>query len=115
MIARLLNNTGNIHCCEIDFNSLINAYHPLPVFKPLKPYALIKLDLNINLNSKINYRTIKTLAFNQSKYLQQIELIDIYKNRVTIRFYFNSPEKNLTETEAKAKLNKIANSIKGQR
>lgn len=42
-----------------------------------------------------------------SNLIQRIEVIDQYQDKITLRFYFNDPERNLTEERAKEDLTKI--------
>ena len=52
------------------------------------------------------YAEIEQKAF-KSKLLQKIEVITLYQNKLTLRFYYSSPDRNITEEEAKKELEKI--------
>lgn len=103
---------NGIYLIELDLQQLMKDYRLIPKYKPLNPYSVIKLDLTLELEKNKNYKQIKTTAFKTSKLLQKIELIDLYQNKATLRFYFNSPERNITEEEAKKELEKIKVSVK---
>ncbi|MEK7110184.1 MAG: phenylalanine--tRNA ligase subunit beta [Patescibacteria group bacterium] len=100
-----------VFMAEIDFQSLIDNCQLVPKYKPLHPYAIIKLDKTFDLRANIKfapttYSEIKQNAF-KSKLLQKIEVVTLYQNKLTLRFYYSSPEKNITEEEAKSELNKV--------
>lgn len=91
---------------EIDFQSLIDYSKLAPSYKPIHPYAVIKLDKTFEIQPHTTYTVVRQKAF-KSKLLQKIEVVTIYKNKLTLRFYYTSPEKNITEEEAKRELEKI--------
>ncbi|MFN4213108.1 MAG: hypothetical protein ACK4FL_04090, partial [Microgenomates group bacterium] len=92
---------------EIDFESLINNSLLLKKYQPINPYAVIKLDLTIKLKEKTPFVEIKKKALQASKLIQKIEILDQFEEKITLRFYFNHPQKNLTEEEAKRELERI--------
>jgi phenylalanyl-tRNA synthetase beta chain len=101
-----------IFMAEIDLQKLINNYHQIPKYKPINPYAVIKLDKTFDLRANIkfaptSFAQIKKIAFEKSKLLQKIEVVTLYQNKLTLRFYYSSSERNITEEEAKAELNKV--------
>lgn len=99
-----------IFMAEIDFQLLIDNCQLVPKYKPIHPYAVIKLDKTFELRANIkfapttNFAQIKKMAFEKSKLLQKIEVVTLYKNKLTLRFYYSSPERNITEEEAKKEL-----------
>lgn len=94
---------NNIFMTEIDLQWLIDNYHQVPKFKPITPFSVIKLDKTFELNDKLGYKKIKEKA-EKSKLLQNIELVSLYKNKLTLRFYYSSSSRNITEEEAKEEL-----------
>lgn len=95
---------------EIDFAFITENYHVVEPYKEPAQYAVIKLDMNIPVKGK-TYEDIVTAAKKTSKLLVDIEYISSYKDAYTIRFYFSSPEKNITDAEAKGELEKIVKNI----
>src|SRR3989339_545667 len=100
-----------IFTTEIDLQFLIDNCQLVPKYIPIHPYAIIKLDKTFNLtgDSRIaptTYAEIEQKAF-KSKLLQKIEVITLYQNKLTLRFYYSSPDRNITEEEAKKELEKI--------
>ena len=91
---------------ELDFHKLIKLSRPFPKYKPLHPYAVIKLDKTFEVGPNSTYEVKRRLA-EQSKLLQKIELISLFENKMTIRFYYSSPDRNIIEEEAKKELDKI--------
>ena len=96
----------NFFLTEIPLLSLIKKTKLLPKFKPINLFAIIKLDKTFEINKEINFQKIKEKAF-QSPYLDKIEVLSLFKNKLTLRFYYSAKDRNLTEEEAKKELEKI--------
>ncbi|MGB9707543.1 MAG: phenylalanine--tRNA ligase subunit beta, partial [Microgenomates group bacterium] len=96
-----------IYFAEIDFETLINAAKVLASYTPVNPYAVIKLDLTLELKKETPFSELKKKFLKASDLIQKVELIDHYQNKITLRFYFNHPQRNLTEEEAKRELEEI--------
>ncbi len=101
----------NIFFAEIDFLILAYNYRLLKKYQPINPYAVVKLDLTIRQDEKKPFVEIKKKCFQASKLIQKIELIDQFEDKITLRFYFNHPQRNLTEEEAKKELERINNHL----
>ena len=97
---------NGIFMVEIDFQSLIDKSQPVPKYKPLHPYSIIKLDKTFEIQPQTTYAVVRQKAF-LSKLLQKIEVVTLYQNRLTLRFYYSSPDRNITEEEAKIELEKV--------
>lgn len=90
---------------ELDFKTLVEHAHTISRYVPLHPYAIVKQDLTIK-KAKA-YEDLKRLAFDASSLLQKMEYVSMFKDNITLRFYFSSNKKNITEEEAKQELSKI--------
>ena len=101
----------DIYVSELDFEKMISFSKPQKTIKPLPKYAVIKLDYNFLLSQDLNYQKIEKKAFESSPLLYKIEVVDIYQNKLTLRFYFTDYKKNLTEEEAKEELRKILENL----
>lgn len=97
-----------VFLAEIDIWSLVKSYRLVPAYKPINSYAVIKLDLTAKIR---NFEEFKKQALSSSKLLDKLEVIDTYKDNVTIRFFFTSPSRNIKEEEAKQELEKIKNAM----
>lgn len=97
----------NAYAAELDLGTLIKHYRLLPSYKATNPFAVIKLDLTIELNKNLSFAEIKEKALNTSSLLKNVEFLDMFKNKMTFRFYFSSTEKNITEEDAKKELENI--------
>jgi phenylalanyl-tRNA synthetase beta chain len=97
----------SIFLAEINLPILAQTTKKLAKYRPINPYAVIKLDLNIFLSAKLKYQEFEEKAFKSSSLLQKIELIDLFENKATVRLYFSATDRNLTEEEAKKELEKI--------
>jgi len=98
------------YLASFDLISLVNHSKIISQYKPINPFATIKLDLNIKTGSQ-SYEEIKKRSFAASALLEKIELVDIYKEKLNLRFYFSSSKRNLTEAEAASELTKIKNNL----
>lgn len=102
---------GGVYMIEVDFQSLIDNSQLVPKYVPIHPYAVIKLDKTFELRADIKsapttYAEIEQKAL-KSKLLQKLEVVTLFKNKLTLRFYYSSFEKNITEKEAKSELDRI--------
>ena len=97
---------NDVFLAEIDFQTLIDHYLLVPKYKPLHPYAIIKLDKTFEIQPHTTYAVVRQKAF-MSKLLQKIEVVMLYQNKLTLRFYYSSPNHNITEEEAKQELNGV--------
>ena len=104
-IPEILEKDG-IFVSEIDFKSLIDGYRFAPNYVPLHPYAIIKLDKTFEMSVEKTYEIIQKEAF-KSKLLQKIEVVTLYQNKLTLRFYYSSPDCNITEEKVKKELVKL--------
>lgn len=96
---------------EIDFSFIADNYRTVEPYKEPLQYAVIKLDMNVPVGDK-TFADIVMEAKKASNLLVQAEYISAYKDTYTIRFYFSSPEKNITDAEAKKEMEKILQIIK---
>ncbi len=104
-VPEIIEKNG-VFMAEVDFQSLIDNCQLVPKYKPIHPYAVIKLDKTFEITPNTTYEVIRQKAF-QSKLLQKIEVVTLYQNKLTLRFYYSSTERNITEEEAKKELEKI--------
>ncbi len=94
-----------VYLASFDLLSLIEYTRLIPQYRPVNPYAVIKLDLTAKITE---YEQFKSSAFRASGLLRHIEYIGRYNENVTVRLFFSSLDRNLTEQEANKELEKIA-------
>ncbi len=94
-----------LYLAEIDFSALTDNAKIMPKYLPVKNFSVIKLDLTII--SKRNFDEVKNLALKSSKDLKKVEFVSLFKNKLSLRFFFSSTSKNITEEIAKSELKKI--------
>lgn len=92
---------------ELDFHDLIAGARTISTYRPLHPYAVVKLDVTYLSRPETSFAEIRSKAFSTSKMLTGIDVVSRFENNVTLRFYFSSPERNVTEEEAKSELSHI--------
>ena len=98
---------SNVFVAVFDFKALMKYQKPLAQYIPINPFAVIKLDQTFE---NTTYEVVRKTA-EKSKLLQKIEVVSIFKNKFTLRFYFSSLERNITEEEAKKELEGIKESV----
>ncbi|MFA6016510.1 MAG: phenylalanine--tRNA ligase subunit beta [Patescibacteria group bacterium] len=102
--ATAIKEKDGVFMVELDFQKLIDNCQLVLKYKPLHPYAIIKLDKTFEISPDNTYGAIYKSA-EKSKLLQRIEVVTLYQNKLTLRFYYSSPDRNITEEEAKMELN----------
>lgn len=95
-----------VYLAGFDVISLTDHAKLLPQYIPVNPFATIKLDLTIE-DPKTSFSEMVKTAKDTSSLLERVEYVSMYKNRLTIRFYFASDERNITERDALAELESI--------
>ena len=103
---KIFGEKNNVFFWEIDLDFLINNARLLPDYQPINLFAVIKLDKTFEISPHTTYEVVWQKAF-KSKLLRKIEVVTLYQNRLTLRFYYSSTERNITEEEAKKELEKI--------
>ena len=98
---------SNVFTAIFDFETLIKVARPFAKYKPINPYSEIKLDLTYASTSKLTFSQLKKISFKTSPLLQKIELVTVFKDKVSLRFYFSSQDRNITEKEAVRELAEI--------
>ena len=98
---------SEVFLASFEFEMIMKHYKPLSAYKPINPFAVIKLDQTFE---NCTYEAVRRLAY-KSKLVQKIELASQFKNKFTIRFYFSAYDRNITEDEAKRELTKIKNML----
>lgn len=96
----------DVYAAYFNFEKLIRHHRAFPKFRPLNQFAVIKLDKTFKLDGKKTYSEIRESA-SKSALFQAIEVVSTYKDNLTIRFYYSSPVRNITEEEAKKELDKV--------
>lgn len=100
-----------IYLAELDFKPLAANYQIVTSYTSPAQYATIKLDLTLTQKPELPFATIKQTAFQISSLLKNIEVLDLFENKLTLRFYFGSNTTNLTEREAQEELEKIKSKL----
>ena len=99
-------NKDIFYLVELDLDFLIKNYQMIAPYKQINPYAVIKLDKTFTISPHITYEVIRQKAF-LSKLLQKMDMVSLYENKLTLRFYYSSPNRNITEEEAKTELDRV--------
>ncbi len=103
-IKRRFGITTDAFVGYFNFQKIISYYKPFKKCQPINPYSTIKLDKTFTINKDDTYQSIKEKAFNKSSLLRRVEFVSFFENKLTLRFYYSSTSRNITEEEAKAEL-----------
>lgn len=100
-----------VYLAELDFEKLISHARLFVSYQPINPYAGIALDLTLPQKRYVYAQpiieSIKKIRSLEKEIHHEIEIIGIYKNKLTLRFHFSSRERNITLEEAKKELANI--------
>lgn len=97
---------GGYFLVELDVQWLIDNNRVIPVYRPINPYAVVKLDKTFEMSPSLSFAEIRDKAY-RSKLLANIEVVGQYNNKLTLRFYYSAGNRNITEEEAKKELEKL--------
>lgn len=106
-ISQKNNLKNDVYTAEIDFTHLIENAKEISTYKHISAYAVIKLDLTIDTAGTQSYASIINNAYKTSRLLTDVQLINQYKNKITLRFFFTASDRNITEEEAIKELSQI--------
>ena len=101
----------DMYVMEMVFDTLIKNAHIIPTYQSPAQFAIVKLDVTIKQNPDFPFAQIKENARRTSELFTDIEVVDIFKDNLTLRFYFSAKDRNITEEEAKRELEKIKGTI----
>lgn len=101
-----------IYIVELSLVPLVTGVKGVAVYTPNSKYARVKLDLTYTSSPKHTFAAIKRTVFETSKLLVNLSVVSQYENKVTLRFEFELPDRNITEEEAKKELEKIKSAMK---
>lgn len=117
IIESLLNEIGienhNYHIenhpqslnCEINLSELLPLAKSVKQFIPISKYSPVIQDVNVTSTS--SYGQLTKLIKSISPLIRQIELIDKYQSRLTLRIFFLDSQKQLTLEDVKPIREKI--------
>lgn len=100
-----------VYVAELDFEKMILSAQPFATYQPINPYAVITLDLTIkqkqNTYAQPIIEAIKKIHSLDTLIDRTVEIVGVYQNKLTLRFYFSSGKRNITLDEAKKELANI--------
>ncbi|PIZ64804.1 phenylalanine--tRNA ligase subunit beta [Candidatus Roizmanbacteria bacterium CG_4_9_14_0_2_um_filter_39_13] len=101
--------TENIYIAEIEFEPLMNNFSFMHNFLEPAQYAVVKLDLTVK--KTMSFQKMVQVVHATSSLLRSVEYVGTYEDNITLRFFFSSPEKNITEDVAKQELEQITKAL----
>ena len=96
---------NNVYALQLNFEALSKLFSTTKVFTPLPIYPPVIEDLTFTVKKNLFYQSLKNLIKDVSPLIKNIDLIDIYKNNLTLRITYQHPKKNLRSKEV-AKIRK---------
>ncbi|MCM8819785.1 MAG: phenylalanine--tRNA ligase subunit beta, partial [Candidatus Omnitrophica bacterium] len=104
----------NLHFAQFDIN-LLKKFMVEKQYKPFSIYPFSFRDISMALRKDIKFLTIEEIIRQQSQFVTDINIIDVYKgkdipadfNAFTLRIYYQSSERTLTSEEVDNYHNKI--------
>jgi phenylalanyl-tRNA synthetase beta chain len=97
---------------ELDFNKILRHATIKKTFTPLAKYPPVIEDISFILADNIPTADIIKTIQDSSKFIEEVQLIDRYKDSRTFRVTFRDPVKNLSARDAEVIRNLILKSVK---
>lgn len=96
-----------VSVAQVRMDMLIKHINYYPKYVKPNPHAHIKLDYTYTSSPEHMFADIQSKAYATSSLLQSIDLVSQFENNVTLRFVFAAADRNITDVEAQAELEKI--------
>lgn len=105
-----------VFLASLDCEKLIGRSRPFSSYQSITPYAVIKLDLTLTKKPGVYLQEIldivKRVPPIKPEIEKKTEIINSYQNKISLRFYFSSPQGNIILSEAKTELAHIEKALK---
>ncbi len=88
---------NKVTAAYLDFDQIANLATKVKKYHPIAKYPPIIEDLSFALNPQTTFAQLKKTIKSTNKLVHQIELVDTYKNNLTLRIFYLDPSKNLTD------------------
>jgi phenylalanyl-tRNA synthetase beta chain len=102
---------GDVFVSQLYLPYLVNNYKVVKRYIQEIEYSIVKLDTTITLKPGNSFAQLEYDVYQSSDLLRNIEYINSYNGKITLRLYFAHTDKNITEEEAKSELDKILKKI----
>ena len=100
-----------IFLASFDVQTLIDNTGAVRPYRPINPYATIKRDLTLEAQTR-PYQQIVQVVREATPLLQSVAYLGSYEGKISLRLYFSSHTKNITEQEVGEELEKIKTALK---
>ncbi len=97
---------------EMDFDKTVEHANNKKNYTPIAQYPPIIEDLRITHDSKHSYKDIVTFIQKESNLIQRVELLDIYKDKMTFRIFYQDKSRNLTNEDVIPIREKLISNLK---
>lgn len=93
----VIENSSGIFYWEVPLLQLIKLASSTKTYVPISPYPPIVEDFNVQ--SQMPYSDLLSHLYSLSPLVSQVELVDNYQGKLTLRISFHSPEKQLSSND----------------
>jgi phenylalanyl-tRNA synthetase beta subunit len=100
----------DIYMASLDLQALIERAKTIPNYRPINPFASIKLDVTLDTAGR-TYAEILKIINDSSPKVEQVHYLSSFKTSVTVRITMNRNDANMTEQEAQEELKKIQEAL----
>jgi len=116
-VTKLFDIRQDVWYAEIDWDQALKAIPEKPqVFADIPKFPFVRRDLALLLDKKVEYQSIRDLAFKADKnILKEVNIFDVYegknipegKKSYAVSFQFQDKSKTLTDTEIDSVMEKL--------
>ena len=120
-LARRFDIRQSVFAAEINWNTLLEVVKRVKVrFTELPKYPGVRRDLAVLLDEGVSYADVRAAALKAAgKTLRSVNLFDVYrgekipagKKQYALSFFFQNPDKTLTDPETEAMMSRILTSL----
>jgi phenylalanyl-tRNA synthetase beta chain len=97
---------------DFDINLLRDTSQKVATYTPIAKYPAQVEDMTFLFPSKTKVGNVVTFANSSHKHLVRAELVNVYKDTHTFRFWYQHPEKTLNNKEVEIIRDKVVTSLK---
>ena len=102
---------NDTYLAQLNIRYIVNNHKVVKTYILPHEFSVVKLDTTITLKSTDTFAHLEYNMYQASTLLRNIEYLNSYKEKISLRLYFARKDKNITEEEAKTELDKILQEI----
>ncbi len=110
-VSSAVNASGSIMVAELSLIKLVEHVEKFSKFVQSSKFSKVKRDLTYVSSPELTYADFSSKALRASPHMLSINVISIFKDKVTVRMEFGYQDKNMNEEEAENELNKVKEQV----